>query len=889
MHTSRSRLFLLLMPAMMAGRVGSTQEIAGALEGRILASDRLPLAGVEVVATGPGGRSTSSDGRGYFRFLALPIGVYSLAIRHVGYRPVRFEQIRIRLGRTTLLPDARLEPQAVELQEVVVSGGRPAIDPTSTSIGGNLARERYETLPVDRTYVGLVTLVPGASTSHLGDELNVQGGTGLENNYFIDGVNVADPFGHRVLGTGLPWNFIREVEVRTGGYEAQYRGSLGGVLNVVTQRGGSRLAGQAFAFGVHNRFTGESRFGVIEPRSRNFVQYDVGASLGGPLVRDRLWFFAAYNPSVQREEVLVPGLGFSDDRSTSHLFAGKVTWQPGEQTEFDITTFGDPTYREAVGAHFTAIGTPAGFANPDPFLGDLRTGGVTVTIQGRHAARNGALLQASVSRFSQIEVNRGLTSRGRAEPLFIDTNQVWSGGYPDDVDLPSVRTAVSVTSTVPLGRHTVKGGAEYVDNRLSQNVFTDAIVQFGDSAYRRFNFDFSGTVHSRIPSVFLQDSWLLEEGLRLNVGVRWDGQYLIDSDGRVALRIVDQIQPRVGLVQQLPGASGVQKLFLSYGRFSQDLSTQLSSVFHDYTGTLQFLDYDHDPRLDPSGADTAFAVSPRPVPRPDVEGQHYDEWVFGYERELGGAVRGSIRGIHRRLRQAIEDGFDADAGRQTIGNPGRGALRAYPKAHREYTAVEVTAETSGEGRGYLVASYVLSRSYGNYTGLFNSDLNIAFANLSSQLYDFPGLTVNATGLLPNDRPHVFKLAGAYSATAHITAGASFLWQSGTPLSEFGATPYGFPWVAFLRQRGTAGRSPALWDLNVRMSYDFARTVDRRGRPRVLLDLFHVGSQREPVSLDQVHYNCLDGAGNQSCPNPNYRKPTRYQPPMSARLGVVVDF
>lgn len=247
----------------------------------MLGPDRDPLAATQVTVTSPslqGEQTVAADTHGRFRLLALPVGLYTVHIRSIGFRPIRHENVPVRLGRTTTFGEIRLETQAIDLPELVASAVRPLIDPTSTTIGANLTREDYEALPVDRNYESLVTLVPGANTSFLGDGLSIQGGTGLENNYFIDGVNVADPFGHRVAGTGLPWNFIKEVEVRTGGYEAEHRSSLGGILNVVTHSGGNELQAQVFGFGVYNRFVGETRFGVAEPRSRAFTQFDAGAS-----------------------------------------------------------------------------------------------------------------------------------------------------------------------------------------------------------------------------------------------------------------------------------------------------------------------------------------------------------------------------------------------------------------------------------------------------------------------------------------------------------------------------------------------------------------------------------------------------------------------------------
>jgi hypothetical protein len=133
---------------------------------------------------------------------------------------------------------------------------------------------------------------------------------------------------------------------------------------------------------------------------------------------------------------------------------------------------------------------------------------------------------------------------------------------------------------------------------------------------------------------------------------------------------------------------------------------------------------------------------------------------------------------------------------------------------------------------------------------------------------------------------VLKLYGVRRLGAAFEVGTVFLWQSGTPLSELGATPLPAHFVN-LRPRGSVGRTPALRDLGVRDTY---RGPARRGpMPRLSLELLHIASARRPVTLDQLRYAALDAQGRQTAPNPNYLRPTRYQAPMLARLGATVEF
>ena len=140
------------------------------------------------------------------------------------------------LGSTTSLGTIVLQQQSIETEEIIISGNKTLIDPTSTEYGGTLRSKDFENLPLDRDYKSIVALLPLANTSYFGDQVNFAGATGFENKYFIDGMDVSYGF-NSGTGTNLPYNFIKDIEVKTGGYEAEYKSSLGGIINVITNSG----------------------------------------------------------------------------------------------------------------------------------------------------------------------------------------------------------------------------------------------------------------------------------------------------------------------------------------------------------------------------------------------------------------------------------------------------------------------------------------------------------------------------------------------------------------------------------------------------------------------------------------------------------------------------
>jgi hypothetical protein len=247
---------------------------------------------------------------------------------------------------------------------------------------------------------------------------------------------------------------------------------------------------------------------------------------------------------------------------------------------------------------------------------------------------------------------------------------------------------------------------------------------------------------------------------------------------------------------------------------------------------------------------------------------------------VGREFRVGVRGMYRTLRWAIEDAFNPATDLFAVGNPGRGNLAFVPRARHTYSALVFTFEKPVRGRFGFLASYVLSRTRGNYDGLYDFETSRAFPNTGTQ-FDWPAQYVNNEGRLINDRPHIAKFSGSYAFDFGLTVGTAIAWMSGMPRNEFAVITDGDGNLAFLRPRGSAGR--------VRVTYALSAWRGTTIRPKVYLDLFHLGNRRTPVRLDDVHYLALDADRIPSVPNPTYGRPEVFQSPMSARLGVTVDF
>jgi hypothetical protein len=883
-----------LLPALLLLSIGpvAAQETTGAIDGSVLAPAG-PVSDLVVVATSvaTGVERRVLTGRdGTFRFPVLPLGEYAVAIDDPDFAPVSVRPVLVRLGRTTVLPALQLTPRGSLVEQVDVVASLPLIDPVSTATGGSIAAPLFDNLPVQRDYRSIAALLPDVSVSFLGDGLSIAGATGFENRYFLDGIDMTDP-GRGASGTMLPPDFIQEVEVKTGGYEAQYRSALGGILNVVTPSGGNALSGKVVGYWTSALVSAEPQHGSLQLKTRDATQYDAGFTLSGPLVRDHAWFFVGYDPEVTAREAELPGLGYYEDSAVAQRFAAKVEWQVDPANRLALTVAGDPSRRDSVGdleAAFTV--QPTRFLNPDPYLRRIEDGGIAAALRGTHVLGSGLLLESEVSNLWREFVNQPRTARGRREPAFMDAaTGTWSGGSPFQMAWRNSQLTLGLKATWALGPHELKAGAEYRQNREMVEVNeADNITGYADGTYMWFYAVQPGSPTARVPSLFVQDSWRLGARWTLNAGLRWSREQFIDGSGRVNQAIEGEWQPRLGFVYQ-PGRPGTQRLYGSAARYYQEASGWPLSAWQAATVVLSSCTYDHDPRVDPTGGACYDFLLPVQDEVPDLRGNYYDEYTLGYQARVAAQHRVGILATYRTLGDVLEDGVVSRTGQLTWGNPGRGALAEdFPRPVRIYEALQLTASGQLGGRSGYLASYVLSRTHGNYPGLYNTDQKWAWPNANIS-FDLPESMENAEGPLPNDRTHVFKASGFHQFEFGLNVGASLLWQSGTPLNEFGGASYGQPWLVFLRPRGTAGRTPSILDLSLRCDYTFGIRSASRWKPRLVLEIYHLFSSGQPVDYDQVRSFRQDAEGNPVDPNPTYGEVLRYAPPASARLGFELAF
>jgi hypothetical protein len=349
-----------------ASAIGQERMTTGSIGGVIKDANGAAIPNVTVAVTGQTGtRNGTSNEEGVFEVQGLIPGFYSVRVEQQGFKAAEAKNVEVFVGKQATL-SLTLEPGLAT--EVVQVTDVAATDLSSTAVGQNLSNSLFQNIPVQRSVSSLFYLSPGAADSLGGgrDNPSIAGGSPLDNLYIADGVNITDSaFGgigtftrvYGSLGTGINTSFIKEVQVKTGGFEPQYGQAQGGIINIITQSGGNEYHGAVYGYARPKAFEAKRR--QRDTFSTNKVgellheeNYDAGVDFGGyvPGAKDKLFFFGSFNPTIRREIVIgAQGsglrtlLGEHARRFRTYNYAGKVDWNINQSHTVAFSIFGDPT------------------------------------------------------------------------------------------------------------------------------------------------------------------------------------------------------------------------------------------------------------------------------------------------------------------------------------------------------------------------------------------------------------------------------------------------------------------------------------------------------------------------------------------------------------------
>lgn len=349
-----SRAALGLAISFCVAGVALAQSQTGALRVTVQGTDGKPLSGATVVIRSPSSltaKTATTDASGQVRVSGLdPATNYTVAVASPGFADFSASNVAVVSGKDLSVGYA-LASADNAVEEIVVTGySLAAVDVTSATVGTTLTLDVVESLPTGRNYQSYLQLVPGVKPSSGGNPSSRSGvnysdvggaiGTSTDNVYYLDGVDVTDPL-TGTFGSNFNSEIIQEQQVIVGGVAAEYAGGSGLVSRVVTKSGSNEWHGSLNYYLQNDGVVQEDKHST----SGGFSTYDSAFTLGGPILKDRLWIFASYQKKSREDEVLNPTTGAvrrSVTNDAEYTFA-KATWQITDNDRLTASFFSDPT------------------------------------------------------------------------------------------------------------------------------------------------------------------------------------------------------------------------------------------------------------------------------------------------------------------------------------------------------------------------------------------------------------------------------------------------------------------------------------------------------------------------------------------------------------------
>ncbi|MGE0453340.1 MAG: carboxypeptidase regulatory-like domain-containing protein [Vicinamibacteria bacterium] len=434
---------------------------------------RLPGATVTVWADDVTTRRVAvADSQGEALLLNLvPSANYFVTTELPGFATRKNEKVLIRSGQTTTL---RISLSvSTQTEQIEVTAETPLVDTTSAVTGTDITLDLTESLPTGRSYQSYLQLVPGVMPSETGNPASKSGlnysdiggttGQSADNFYYFDGINVTDPV-TGTFGANLNTEIIQEQKVITGGIPAEFVGTPGLISNAILKSGSNTWHGSLNYFTQNDSLVADNENGG----GSTFSTWESAATLGGPIVRDRAWFFGSFRRIERDDDVLTLDTDeflrtVTNEQNQAYL---KATWAPTQRDTLTASYMSDPTTisgqssRSVTNARDRSREQGGGrySVNYSRLLG-------SAIVDLGYNKHNG-----EVSDFSVIRESSNTVIFRRTDVRTLADEQL--GGFGSDLidqrDTETYRAAIQVNK----GRHTVKAGVEYLQNDSFRNALT---------------------------------------------------------------------------------------------------------------------------------------------------------------------------------------------------------------------------------------------------------------------------------------------------------------------------------------------------------------------------------------------------------------------------------
>jgi hypothetical protein len=951
---ARISAYLVAFALVLTG-LASAQERFGGLTGRVTDQQGAAIPGVTVVTTNTQTgevRSFVTDANGQFQALSLVPGRYNVRFELVGFTKIERTDVTVLLGRTFELNTQMPVGEITETVQVTAESA-PLIDTRSTLVAHNVTAEEFDRLPKGRSFQSVAMTAPSVNSGIIEGGLQVNGASGSENQFTVDGVATNSLLNGQSRQDTV-FEYLQEVQVKTVGIPAEFGGALGGVISAVTKSGGNTFRGEGHYYYLGSALSAgpverlvlspvdELTVAYIQDAEQTDHRHEFGGSMGGPIVRDRLFFFGSYSPRLVR-------------RTSEYAFSnGTETGAPVDQKQTVTNAYGKISFSSRpLNAYFGALFTPTssegtllaytglgpqftstslaayepnrtrGFKNMQRnFTGNADislTNAMFLSVKAGHFYDNyedTGLPSTTPFRYqASTDGVAGVPASLQGGVLFSNTPAVVISEH--DTTQQSYVQADFNAAFNAAGFHTLKIGTGFrhnvsdVEQRYPGGrvdvywgqTFTSSVPGVGSGTgafgyYEVHDFGTFGKASANIAHLYAQDQWSIGN-LTLNLGVRFENEVIPSfrtdlAENAVEFGFGEKIAPRIGAAYDVFG-DGRMKLFGAYGRYYDWTKYELSrGAFGgdiwkvryrslDDPNWITTANVDNAPGRDLWGSASGFRD--RRVPNfetvdPDLKPMSQDSFNVGVEYQLGRTSALSINYVHNNLVRTIEDiGLLVDGDEVYLyANPGEGlatdalvstatAPFTIPKAKRQYDAVQLELNRRFSNNWFMSGSYVWSRLYGNYPGIASSDeirtptLGLVYGadqqqagssfrpggnvnrawDLDESTWDANG-NLDPRGNLATDRPHVFKVYGAYAFPFGTQIGANFYAGSGTPLTTYVNTLNGIE--VFVEGRGDMGRTDVLNYTDLLVSHELPMAGSQRLRLEInVLNLFNQKTSR----------------------------------------------
>lgn len=712
---------------------------SGVLTGSVIDGAGAPVAGASVSVVSAQGttRTATTDANGSFRMPALPVGGYEVAISASGFGDSN-QRISVSPGGSSYNFTLSSGDQgATSVDDIIVTAQRVQ-DFSRNDVGLTVDVQDFASrVPTGRSINAVTLFTPGASlpdaSINAGSRRNqslisLAGTSAAESAYYINGFNVTDQ--RTFLGYGeLPFDFIQTIETKAGGYSAEFGRGTGGVVNIVTRSGTNEFTGGLSVFytpdslrasrGISYTQGGNNSAGTISYNQYSSSELtDYTAYLGGPIIKDHLFFFGVYNIRESEAEgaygrsqaynattgAITPGASFSQAISSydDPRWALKLDFVINPDHRIEATFLNDETTTISQTRTIPATATAPAASITDPLSQDA--GGLTQIYKYTGVFTDWFTLSALYGRLENSYLDYGNPIN---LPGVYDYARPGGAGYvgvgrqagPYNLSGEDIRETYRVDADFYFnlfGEHHLRVGYDREDLTSTAqsaysggalyNVLTAAqcagIAAAGQGCLNITTFANNGEFTAEQTAIYIQDSWDLTDNLSLQLGVRNDQYTYNNVDGEPYIDIKDQWAPRVGFNWD-PRGLGVDRVYGSMGDYYLPIASNTSirassgEIYTDayYVGPTR--DASGNVILNPAGYPTYGALlaldylsppgapDPRSVVEADLEPMYEREFILGYEHTFDAGMFADwsvgVRGIYRNLESAIEDTAIGDA------------------------------------------------------------------------------------------------------------------------------------------------------------------------------------------------------------------------------------